>query len=281
MTTEELDRDLEMLAEPRGGDERLRLAIRARLGEQMLVHPRRRRRPWRGVGWAAVAAAAIAAAIVSLGWPGGSAAPSAADAAIIRHALRAITSPANEIVHVKETGVQDGTPVAAEWWQQTSPPHALRMIKGPEGQQVEAADDGASSVRYDAATNTVTETPVSSAPALVDPIASVREQLAHGGAQVAGTAMIDGKVLYKIELPTGVVGYFDTADYRPMYLDNPQRDGSVVRTRVVTYEVLPMTPANAKLLSISAQHPGARVRTNASGGATERRANPIEMSSRP
>ena len=64
MTTEELDRDLEMLAEPRDGDERLRLAIRARLGEQMLVHPRRRHRPWRGVGWAAVAAAAIAAAIV-------------------------------------------------------------------------------------------------------------------------------------------------------------------------------------------------------------------------
>jgi hypothetical protein len=207
--------------------------------------------------------------IVSLGWPGGSAAPSAADAAIVRHALQAITSPANVIVHVKETGVQDGTPIAAEWWQQTSAPHALRMIKGPVGQQVEVADDGTTSVRYDAATNTVTETPVSSAPALVDPIASVREQLARGGAQVAGTAMIDGKAMYKIELPTGVVGYFDTTDYRPMYLDNPQRDGSVVRTRVVIYEELPMTPDNAKLLSITAQHPDARVSTNAGGVPTK------------
>ena len=61
------------------------------------------------------------------------------------------------------------------------------------------------------------------------------------------------------------MGYFDATDYRPMYLDNPQRDGTVVRTRVVTYEVLPMTPDNAKLLSITAQHPDARVSTNASG----------------
>lgn len=265
MTTEELERDLEMLAEPREADERLRLAIRARLGEQMLVRPRRRPGRWLGFGWAAVAAAALAAAIVSLGWPGGSAAPSAANAAIIRHALLAITPPANAIVHVKETGVQDGTPVAAEWWQQTSPPHALRMIKGPVGQQVEAADDGSTSFGYDAATNTVVETPVSSAPALVDPIAGVREQLAHGGAHVAGRATIDGMAMFKIALPTGVVGYFDTTDYRPMYLDNPQHDGSVVRTRVVTYEELPMTAENAKLLSITAQHPDARLRTNAGG----------------
>ena len=231
----------------------------------MLVRPRRRTRPWLGLGWAAVTAAAIAAVIVSLGWPGGSAAPSAADAAIVRHALQAITSPANAIVHVKETGVQDGTPIGAEWWQQTSAPHALRMIKGPVGQQVEAADDGTTSFRYDAATNTIMETPASSAQALVDPIAGVRAQLARGAAQVAGTVTIDGKAMYKITLPTGVVAYFDTTDYRPMYLDNPQRDGSVIRTRVVIYEELPMTPADAKLLSITAQHPDARVSTNGGG----------------
>jgi hypothetical protein len=54
-----------------------------------------------------------------------------------------------------------------------------------------------------------------------------------------------------------------------MYLDNPQRDGSVVRTRVVIYEELPMTPDNAKLLSITAQHPDARVSTNAGGVPTK------------
>lgn len=261
MTTEKLERDLQSLAEPREADEHLRLAIRARLGEQLLARPSRRIRPARGVRWAPVAAALIAAAIVAISWPGGSARPSAADAAIIRHALRAITSPANAIVHVKEVGVADGTPVAVEWWQQTSPPHALRMIKGPVGRQVEGADDGTTSSLYDAGSNIVTKTPVSSAPALVDPIAPVREQLAHGGARVAGTATIDGTTMYKIELSTGVIGYFDTTDYRPLYLDNPQGDGSVVRTRVVTYEELPMTPGNAKLLSITAQHPDARSST--------------------
>jgi hypothetical protein len=261
MTTEELERDLHLLAEPRQADERLRLAIRARLGEQMLAGPRRHRKPRRGFGWAAAAATATTAAIVALGWSGGSAAPSAADAAIIRHALQAITSPANTIVHVKEAGVEDGTPVAAEWWQQTGAPHALRMIKGPVGRQVEAANDRTTSFRYDAATNTVVEVPASAATALVDPVESVREQLASGRADVAGTVTIHGTAMYEIKLPTGVVGYFDSTDYRPMYLDNPQRDGSVVRTRVMTYQDLPMTPDNAKLLSIPAQHPDARVLT--------------------
>jgi hypothetical protein len=179
----------------------------------------------------------------------------------VHHALQAVTWPANAIVHVKEVGVQDGTPIAAEWWQQTNAPHALRMIKGPVGQEQEASDDGTTLFHYDASTNTIVETPDSSAPALVDPIQVVREQLEHGQAQVAGTVTIDGTSVYKIELPTGVTAYFDTSDYRPLYLDNPQGDGSVVRTRVVTYEELPVNAGNAKLLSVVTQHPGARVST--------------------
>jgi hypothetical protein len=261
MTTEELERDLEMLAAPREADENLRLEIRARLREQMRVRPRRRQRPVRGFGWAVVAAA-IAAALVAAGWPGGgSGGPPAADAAIIRHALRAITPPAEMIVHVKEIGVQDGKPIGVEWWQQTSAPHALRMIKRYGDYEGEGANDGTTSSHYDDGSDTVVEMPAGSAPALVDPMVRVREQLARGGAQVAGTAKIDGTNLYKIELATGAVGYFDTTTYRPIYLENPQGDGSIVRTRVVTYEELPMNPANARLLSVTAQHPNARVRT--------------------
>jgi hypothetical protein len=44
-----------------------------------------------------------------------------------------------------------------------------------------------------------------------------------------------------------------------VYPDNPQADGSVVRTRVVTYEELPMTPDAAKFVGITAQHSSARV----------------------
>jgi hypothetical protein len=73
---------------------------------------------------------------------------------------------------------------------------------------------------------------------VVDPLSIVRQQLAAGSAQVAGRVTIDGASLYKIELPNGVVGYFDATSYRPMYVDNPKGDGSVVRSRVVTYEEL-------------------------------------------
>src|SRR5262249_46386192 len=143
-----------------------------------------------------------------------------------------------------------------------SPPFAIRIIKGPVGQEDELAGDGTTSFQYDAATNTIYQRPESSPPTLVDPIATVRQQLANGSAQVAGTVTIDGVSLYKIGLPKGVVGYFSATDYRPMYVDNPQRDGTVVRTRVVTSEELPATPENENLLSITAQHPDARVDTN-------------------
>ena len=159
MTTDELERDLKTLAEPQEADERLRLAIRAQLGERRQVRPRRRFRPRLALGVAAVSAAAVAVAIVTLVGTGGSGGPASADAAIIQHALRAITSPANIIVHVKETGLQDGTPVAVEWWQQTSPPYAERLIKGPVGRQIEGADDGTTSSWYDAGTNTIVQTP--------------------------------------------------------------------------------------------------------------------------
>ena len=90
----------------------------------------------------------------------------------------------------------------------------------------------------------------------------MREQLARGGAQRRGDGDDDGLSLYKIELPNGVVGYFDRTDYRPEYVDNPQHDGSIVRTRVVTYEELPITPQNEQLLSITEQHPRASVETS-------------------
>ena len=96
---------------------------------------------------------------------------------------------------------------------------------------------------------------------MIDPIETVRAALTHGTAQVAGTVTIDGQSLYKIELPDGAVGYFGQTDYRPVYLDNPQRDGSVVRTQVITYEELPITPENETLLSITAQHPRASADT--------------------
>lgn len=60
----------------------------------------------------------------------------------------------------------------------------------------------------------------------------------------------------------GLVVCFDKSDYRPLYLDDPTSDG-VVRLRLAAFEHLPLTPANQGLLSLAAQHPNARVDTNA------------------
>jgi hypothetical protein len=269
MTTDELERDLKTLAESQADDEHLRLAIRATLGEQLHGPPKTRRRGKLLLGSAALAAAAAAVALIGTSGSG----PSSASAAILAHVVEAISPPPNLIVHVKEAGVQaDGSQVAAEWWQETDAPYAMRLIKevssqqvdakgNSGGQRVESAADGITFSEYDAGTNTIYQRADATSPTLMDPIETVRASLANGTAHVAGTVTIDGRSLYKIELPDGVVGYFDRADYQPVYLDNPQRDGSTVRTRVVTYQELPTTSANEALLSITAQHPRASVGT--------------------
>lgn len=256
MTTDELERDLKALAEPQAEDEHLRLSIRTTLGEQLHSRPKTRRRTRLLFGSAAVAGAALAAAIVALI---GAGEPSSANAAILAHVVHASSLPANIIVHVKETGTQNGTQVVVEWWQKTNSPYALRLIKGPTSGAIESSDDGTTTSQYDPGTDTIYQQPDSKSPSLVDPIETIRAGLTNGTAQVAGTVTIDGRSLYKVELPNGVVGYFDRTDYRPVYLDNPQRGGSVVRTQVVAYEELPITSENERLLSVAAQHPGARI----------------------
>jgi hypothetical protein len=259
MTTDELERDLQTLADPRPEDAKLRLALRATLSEHLQARPRRPRRTRLALGSVALTTAALAAAIVAVIGTGG---PPSADAAILAHVSRTMSPPANLIIHVKENGaLSDGTPVVAEWWQATNPPYAMRLIKGQGDRLGEGAIDGTTSFQYDPTTNTIYQQSDSNPPRLVDPIESVRAGLANGTAQVDGTVTIDGRSLYKIEMPDGVVGYFDQRDYRPEYLDNPQRGGDVVRTKVTAYEELPLTSENETLLSITAQHPRATVET--------------------
>ncbi len=260
-----LERDLKMLAEPRQDDERLRRALRGRLATRLQSRPRRRLSMRIALGSAVAAATAAAIAVLALVGAGGSGGPPIANAAIIHHALTAVTWPANAILHERVVGVQNGVPVAAEFWQETSPPYASRGIKGEVGQQGDFADDGTTSSQYDPRTNTISERPDTSRPTFTDPISQIRQELADGQAQVTATAVIDGASFYKIDLPHGLVGYFDRNDYRPRYLDDPQRDGIVVRLRVAAWEYLPMTSTNRALLSITAQHPTARIATHPSG----------------
>lgn len=260
-----LERDLKQLAEPRDEDERVRLAVRAELVARLrprALPRRRRRRPLRvAFAASAVTAAAAAALLVTAIGTSGSGGPSVADAAIIHHALSAVTPPVGEILHTKVVSTQNGVTLEAEVWRQTAPPYAGRGIKGPLGHLAEFSNDGTTWFDYDPTTNTIYKRPDSPPPPSSDPVSQVRQELANGHAQVHGTVLIDGVSLYRIDLPNRLVGYFDTKSYAPRYLDDPQRDGSVVRLHVVAWEHLPMTPSNRDLLSVSAQHPGARVQS--------------------
>jgi hypothetical protein len=214
-----------------------------------------------------VVAPAAAVAVIGFVGTGGSDGPSSASAAIVHHALEAVTPPANRILHTEVVGVQHGTTVVAETWQQTSPPYASRGMKGPAGHGGEFADDGTNSFEYDPATNTIHEQADASPPTFEDPVAQIHQELASGQAVRTGTVTIGGVPLYKIELPHGLVAYFDTVDFKPRYLDDPQSDGSVVRLQVAAYQYLAMTPSNRALLSITAQHPRAQIVTGGGGGS--------------
>jgi hypothetical protein len=264
-----LEHDLKRLAGPREEDERLRLALRRQLAARVAPRPRRAQPMRIALGAAAVAAAAAAIAVVTVVGTTGSGGPAVADAAVIHHALTAVTPPANEILHEKVVGVQNGVQIAAEWWQETSPPYASRGIKGEVGHQGDFGDNGTTSFEYDPGTNTISEQPDSSPSTFADPVSRVRQELASGQAQVAGTVVIGGTSLYKIDLPHGLIGYFDTNDYQPRYLDDPQRDGTVIRLRVAAYQYLRMTTSNRALLSVTAQHPSARIVTTSDSGSTK------------
>jgi hypothetical protein len=266
---EVLERDLHRLAEPRDEDERVRLAVRRQLAARVASGPRRRPSMRIALGAAAVAAAAAAIAVVTGIGTSGSGGPAVADAAVIHHALTAVTGPPNTIIHEKLIGVQNGVPVEAEWWQETTPPYASRLIKGPVGHEGEVSDNGTTSLEYNAGTNTITEQRDSSPLTPIDPISQVRQELASGQAHVAGTVAMGGCSLYKINLPDGLIGYFNTTNYQPRYVDDPQRDGSVVRLRVAAYDHLPMTASSRTLLSVTAQHPTARIVAGATSGTSK------------
>jgi hypothetical protein len=261
-----LERDLRALAAPREHDEVLRLALR----DDLIAAPHRRPARWRlsmrfAIPAAAVTAAAATVALIAIVGTAGSGGPAAASAAIVHRALRAVTPPANEILHTEVVGVQNGVTVVGETWQETSPPYASRGLKGEPGHQGEFGDDGRTSFEYDPSTNTIDDQPDSSPPTFADPISQIRQELASGQAHLSGVVTIGGASLYRIDLPHGLIGYFDASDYRPRYLDDPQRDGSVVRLRVAAYAYLPMTPANRALLSVTGQHPSARIVSGSAG----------------
>jgi hypothetical protein len=232
------------------------------------ARPRRRGRSKRALaGLVAVPAAAAGAAVLLVAGTLGGGTTGTADAAIIRHVDAALSPPGNEILHTKVAGGG----FVAEWWQLTSPPYSFLGIKGPVGAAPEEAGSGTTASYYDPGTNTIHQQPGNSPTAFIDPLAQVRQALHDGRARVLGNARIDGADTYEIQFADkngfdqqSLVAYVDQHTYRPVMLSDPQRNGSIVRLRVVTFEYLPATPATRGLLSLTSRHPAARVVTDTS-----------------
>jgi hypothetical protein len=266
-----LERDLAELARPTRRDGSFRRELRADLaarvghGERPRGARRRlvaRRRPATFVAAALAIAAAVAIVLVGVR---GTSTPEDASAAVVTHTAQALTPPPNRILHVKlvsevHGGVMEGGGYQ-ESWQLTSGSHAGRFI-GTFAGGPEHANDGKTESMYDG--KKILTRPNPAPLELGDPLALVRENLDNGKARMIGETTIEGASVYKISLPDGYIGYFDTKTYRPLFLDSPTSgpsaaSGKLIRMRVVAMEYLRPTPANLQLLSLTAQHPGARV----------------------
>jgi hypothetical protein len=203
------------------------------------------------------------AALVFAGSLGGSE-PSLAAAAIIHRADEALSMPPHQILHTEVVG--DG--FGAETWQLTSPPYSALGMKGPLGHEQESASTATTASFYDPATNTIHESAATKqrSGAVGDPLETVRADLADGSARLLGSTVTDGTPTYKIEFAENggfgagsLIAYVDRRTYRPILLSDPQRNGGVVQLKIVTFQYLPATPANLRLLTLAARHPGARV----------------------
>jgi hypothetical protein len=239
---------------------------RAMLSAEIQAGPHRSRPLLRRPAALALIATPATAALVALVFAGslGGSEPSLAAAAIIHRADQALSMRPNMILHAKVVG--DG--FGAETWQLTSPPYTAMGMKGPLGHEMESASTRATASFYDPTTNTIHEsaTTKQGSGSFDDPLATVRADLADGSARLLGSTVTDGTPTYEIEFADksgfgsgSLIAYVDRRTYRPVLLSDPQRTGGVVQLKVVTFDYLPATPTNLRLLSLTARHPGARV----------------------
>ena len=220
---------------------------------------RRRRRALTLAVPVGVAAATAATVLLSAG---GTAGPSAANAAIMRHVRAELTAPAASILHeVATVTPSGGSPAPFELWAQTGGTGVYRVIKYRQ----EVSQSATQNEIYDPSTGTVTVSPLPPAAHAfeiahsVDPASKLKAMVNSGQATATATTF-DGIPAYEIQLPvsgdwlSNGTAYVAQSDYRPLEIDSSK--GRIVFS---TYEYLPATPANDALLAVTTAHPGATV----------------------
>jgi hypothetical protein len=220
------------------------------------------RHPWR-VAIAAALTACGAVVIVLLG--GSAATPQLAEAAIVRRTQAALALAPGRILHERALVSTDGRSWQPyELWTATTDPQGFRVIKFGR----ELSRSGSTVSIYDAGTDTITResaSPAGEDRGPVDLAAEMRSLLRSGRARVSGTATVDVTSAYRLILGSASAGtppalaYVDQHDFRPLLLDYSANGGEVIRYQ--SYEYLPASSTNLRLLDVSAQHPSASVVT--------------------
>jgi hypothetical protein len=199
-----------------------------------------------------------------------------ADAAVLTGVSRALTPPPGTILHEYAVSTANGRSVAFELWQSLASPDVYRVVKGTS----ESSSNGSLTDSFDESSGTIVRSTGSTRKGSPDPAAAIKAMIDAGEARVLGTAQVDGRAVWKLDAQsrtdrflTGTL-YVDRSTYYPVLIEvqngylcpNAACDAVPEQIRFRTYEYLPATAANTKLLSVSDQHPGARI--VASDGAT-------------
>lgn len=236
---------------------------------------RRSRRYLVGGALAGTAAAAVALGGLSV-VPGNGLLPGDGAAAIARAANALAPAADRTILHTvvvtTQTRPGGGTTVSqTETWLHASPPYAARELAGRELAQVNGALQ-----YYDPRTNTIHTTP----PNAVRPAQftldaeSLRDRmlalLRSGEAREDGHVTVGGHDAIRIVSSDGKMTLIvDAATSEPIEWSLVSDEGIRETSRFKTYEWLPATKRNLALLSLTAQHPDATIRQDATVTGTD------------
>jgi len=228
--------------------------------------PRARRHAVRAVLVAAAVAAVVLGVLSAL--PGGGGPSSIARAA---SALGGGNGILHTVVVTTTKRPGGGTDVSkTETWQQTSPPYAARELGGRELAQANGMLQ-----YYDPRTNTIQTTPRGSVPGSPRTFdESLRDRmlflLKSGEAREDGHVTVGGRDAIRIVGSDGRLALVvDAETSKPLEWTSYGDDGTRLTSRFQTYERLPETAQNLALLSLTKQHPTARIRHDATVSGTQ------------
>jgi hypothetical protein len=197
-----------------------RSQLRSAIAHDLRDHPARRRALRVGLP----AAGLVAAASLALTLTSGSPVPSA-DAAILHHVARALSSPPDMILHERAMVTASWGTAPYELWQETSPPYAYTVSKwGHSG------------------------TGTASAPE--DFAVELRDAVSSGQATVDGSVTFHGVAAYKLTVNgtadrfVNGTAYVAQSNYYPLEIDTTASGGELIVYQ--TYEYLPATASNLR-----------------------------------